>query len=126
MFDSYIDLLQMRSLYRDGTNWVNEWANQVAKHNHKGSPEKPRSVGLPPLPLGKHQSGRRYIFSSPPGMTGVNHLVKFVLQTKNMYGSLTSIENRLCSMNCHFKWYHQNHPYTVQNSVFSFPLLDFM
>lgn len=73
-------MLQMCSLYRDGTNWVNEWATQVAKHNHKSSPEKPHSVGrLPPLPLGKHQSGRKIISSSPPGMTGMHNLVKFVL-----------------------------------------------
>lgn len=69
----------MCNLYRDGSNWVNEWATQVAKHNHKSGPDKPRSVGLPPLPLGKHQSGRRLISSSPPGMTDMNNLVKFVL-----------------------------------------------
>lgn len=41
------------SLYRDNPNWINEWANQVAKHNHESEYEKSDPMSLPPLPLGK-------------------------------------------------------------------------
>ncbi|KAK7869115.1 hypothetical protein R5R35_006584 [Gryllus longicercus] len=44
-----------RSLYSDGSHWINEWATQVAKHNHNGEYEKPSMPGLPPLPVGKQQ-----------------------------------------------------------------------
>ncbi|XP_021932232.1 uncharacterized protein LOC110835863 isoform X4 [Zootermopsis nevadensis] len=47
----------MSSLYRDGSNWINEWATQVVKHNHHSNVEEPCPEGLPPLPLGKVQAG---------------------------------------------------------------------
>ncbi|XP_069696770.1 uncharacterized protein [Periplaneta americana] len=53
--DSQEDNFKMSSLYRDGSNWINEWATQVAKHNHKSNLEKPSLGGLPPLPITKHQ-----------------------------------------------------------------------
>ncbi|XP_067007417.2 uncharacterized protein [Anabrus simplex] len=43
------------SLYRDGSNWINEWASQVAKHNYESGFEKPSIPGMPPLPIGKQQ-----------------------------------------------------------------------
>jgi hypothetical protein len=53
----------MSSLYRDGSNWINEWATQVAKHNHQSNVEKPCAAGLPPLPLGKNQGCKILKFS---------------------------------------------------------------
>ena len=52
----------MSGIYRDGSNWINEWATQVAKHNNKG---------LPPLPLGKHQGKK---------LLNTLHLITIVLE----------------------------------------------
>nr|CAD7597239.1 unnamed protein product [Timema genevievae] len=46
------------STYHDSSNWINEWATHVVKHNHTSGgieDSKPAPSGLPPLGINKHQ-----------------------------------------------------------------------
>nr|CAD7195672.1 unnamed protein product [Timema douglasi] len=46
------------STYHDSSNWINEWATHVVKHNHTSGgieDSKPAPSGLPPLAINKHQ-----------------------------------------------------------------------
>nr|CAD7571688.1 unnamed protein product [Timema californicum] len=51
-------LMTQMSTYHDSSNWINEWATHVVKHNHTSGgieDSKPAPSGLPPLAINKHQ-----------------------------------------------------------------------